>query len=298
MRALQKPQGADGDFRDRKRELAKEQSGSAPLLVLGKVTEILNCFSVEEPEPTLQQIVRQTGLPASTCQRLVQNMVREGFLDRDGDKYRIGMRMVQWATPGTIGLDIVRIVRPILQQLRDQTGETACLYIRDGAHRTVVAVAETRHVVMRPFRVGQVMPIHAGAPGKIFLAFDPEARAALADTELAKFTPDTPDSWQVLDEQAATARQQGFFAAFGERNSDVGSISAPVFDHAGELIAVLGLGFPTQRVSPADVDRLGPAVAAAARAASEACGYHYATKAPARTTKAKAPRRTPRSGGA
>ena len=51
------------------------------------------------------------------------------------------------------------------------------------------AVAETRHVVMRPFLVGQVMPIHAGAPGKIFLAFDPEARQANEDTELTRYTP-------------------------------------------------------------------------------------------------------------
>lgn len=252
---------------------AEKTSGSAPILVLRKVSEILNCFSIEFPEPTLQQIARQTGLPPSTCQRLVQNMVREGFLDRDGDRYRIGLRLVQWATPGTFGLDIVRLVRPILQELRDLTGETACLYMRDGAFRTVVAVAETRHVVMRPFLVGQIMPIHAGAPGKIFLAFDPEARKALVDTELTRYTPATPDSWELLDEQAEAARRQGFYAAFGERNSDVGSISAPVFHHSGQLAGVLGLGFPTQRVGPDDVDRLGPAVAAAAKAASATLGY-------------------------
>jgi DNA-binding IclR family transcriptional regulator len=248
-------------------------SGSTPLLVLHKVTQILDCFSVENPEPTLQQIVRGTGLPSSTCQRLVQNMVREGFLDRDGDRYRIGMRFVQWSTPGTIGLDIVRTVRPILQQLRDETGETACLYMRDGPHRTVVAVAETRHVVMRPFHVGQVMPLHAGAPGKIFLAFDPEAREAVRDLELTRFTPKTPQNWDEIDAQLEQARAQGFFAAFGERNSDVGSISAPVFDYTGELAAVLGVGFPTQRIGPDDVGRLGPAVARAAHEASEAMGY-------------------------
>ncbi|HKU11326.1 MAG TPA: IclR family transcriptional regulator [Sinomonas sp.] len=261
--------------------MAREANGGgAPLLVLSKVSDILDCFSVEDPEPTLQQIVRSTGLPASTCQRLVQNMVREGFLDRDGDKYRIGIRLVRWSAPGTIGLDIVRSVRPILHRLRDETGETACLYVRDGIHRTVVAVAETRHVVMRPFHVGQVMPIHAGAPGKIFLAFDPEARAELQDQELTRFTPSTPVTWEALDKQAAQAREQGYFAALGERNIDVGSISAPVFDHTGELAAVLGLGFPLQRVHADDVARLGPAVALAAREASAAMGHDTRVREP------------------
>jgi DNA-binding IclR family transcriptional regulator len=71
----------------------------------------------------------------------------------------------------------------------------------------------------------------------------------------------------------STAREQGFYAAFGERNIDVGSISGPVFGHTGDLVAVLGIGFPTQRVGPDDVGRLGPAVAAAARAASIALGH-------------------------
>ncbi|OMH37025.1 IclR family transcriptional regulator [Tersicoccus sp. Bi-70] len=245
---------------------------AAPLLVLVKVAAILRCFTVDAPELTLQEIIRGTGLPASTCQRLVQNLLREGFLDKDEDTYRIGIQLVRWAAPGTIGLDIVRTVRPILHALRDETGETACLYVRDGIHRTVVAVAETRHVVIRPFHVGQVMPLHAGAPGKVFLAWDPGARAALADTELMRYTDHTPLTWRELDDQVALAREQGFLAAFGERHADVGSISAPVFDHTGDLAAVLGVGFPLQRIGLEDVARLGPAVADAAQRASVAMG--------------------------
>jgi DNA-binding IclR family transcriptional regulator len=253
--------------------VTRHDEGRASTLVLHKITRILNCFSVEAPDPTLQDLIRTTGLPSSTCQRLVQDLVYERFLDRDGDRYRIGIAMVRWATPGTLGLDVVRLMKPVLQQLRDETGETACCYVRDGMFRTVVAVAETRHVVMRPFMVGMVMPIHAGAPGKIFLAFDPEAHRDVEGGELARFTPKTPASLEELDRQVATARAQGFYAAFGERHADVGSIAAPVFDHAGDLAVVVGLGFPTQRVTERDVERLGPVVARAAQDASERLGY-------------------------
>jgi DNA-binding IclR family transcriptional regulator len=134
---------------------------------------------------------------------------------------------------------------------------------------------------MRPFMVGMVMPIHAGAPGKVFLAFDPQARKdlqRLGGAGLAQFTPMTPATLEELDRQAALAREQRFYAAFGERHTDVGSISAPVFDHAGELAVVLGLGFPTQRVTERDVERLGPVVARAAEAASELLGYQPAVR--------------------
>lgn len=246
---------------------------AAPTLVLRKVADILNCFSIDAPEPTLQEITRMTGLPSSTCQRLVQNMVREGFLDRDGDHYRVGLGLVRWAAAGTVGLDIVRLVKPVLQELRDLTGETACFYVRDGAFRTIVAVAETRHVVIRPFIVGQVMPLHAGAPGKVFLAFDPAAPTALENSDLVKFTEYTPGSFAEIDAQVARTREQGFCAAFGERHEGVGSISAPVFDHQGRLAGALGLGFPTQRVTEDDVPRLAPLVMEAARTASAALGH-------------------------
>ncbi|GAA2829554.1 IclR family transcriptional regulator [Kitasatospora sp. CM 4170] len=248
-------------------------TGTPPLLVLGKITKILDCFSVTEPEPTLREITQRSGLHASTCQRLVHNLVREGFLDRSGDRYRIGLSLVQWAAPGTFGLDIVQRIKPVLQRLCDGTGETACLYVRDGASRTVIAVAETRHVVMRLFKVGMVMPLHAGAPGKIFLAYDPAARADLVRDGLQRFTEQTPVDIDVLDEQAAQARTDGYAAAFDERHEGVGSISAPVFDHAGDLAAVLGIGAPTQRLTADDVDRLAPLVVTAAKDASAALGY-------------------------
>lgn len=253
---------------------AEERDRKSSTLVLGKIVRILDCFSIDAPEPTFQEILRKTGLPSSTCQRLVQDLTNEGFLDRDGDRYRVGIALVRWAAPGTLGLDVVRVVQPILTRLRDETGETACLYLRDGIHRTVVAVAQTRHVVIRPFMVGMVMPIHAGAPGKIFLAFDPEARKDLeASGELTKFTSSTPGSMKELDEQIATARKQGYYTAFGERHPDVASISAPVFDHTRSLAAVIGLGFPTQRVTPEAVEHLGGPVMQAARDASELLGF-------------------------
>ena len=252
------------------------EDGRAPgatLLVLRKISQILGSFTVEQPEMSLQQITRATDLPASTCQRLVQNLVREGFLDRVGDRYRIGIGLVQWAAPGTFGLDLVQLTRPTLQQLRDETGETACLYVRDGAFRTVIALAESRHPVIRLFVVGMVMPLHAGSAGKVFLAWDPTARHDAVQQGLRRFTPHTVVDIDVLTGQLADIRQAGFAASFEERDSGAASISAPVFGLNGELVAAIGIGAPTQRLGPGDVERIAPAVVGAAAEASARLGH-------------------------
>lgn len=252
---------------------AESHGAAAPVLVLRKIKQILDSFTIERPEQTLQQIIRATGLPSSTCQRLVQNLVREGFLDRDEDHYRIGLGLVRWAAPGTYGLDTVRLTRPVLQNLRDTTGETAILYVRDGAFRTVIAIAESRHPVVRLFVVGMVMPLHAGSAGKVFLSWDPMARKDAVSHGLARYTPRTIVDIDLLTEQMGHIRRAGYATSFEERDFGAASISAPVFGLSGELVAAIGIGAPTQRLTPSDVPNLAPAVVAAGEEASSRLGY-------------------------
>ncbi|HEY3470658.1 MAG TPA: IclR family transcriptional regulator [Amycolatopsis sp.] len=251
----------------------EERSGTTPVLVLRKFKQILESFTIDNPELTLQQITRSTGLPASTCQRLVHNLVREGFLDRYDDTYRVGLGLVRWAAPGTFGLDLVRLTRPVLHQLRDETGETACLYVRDGAYRTVISLAESRHPVVRLFVVGMVMPLHAGSAGKVFLAWDKLAVKDAIGHGLARFTPRTVVDIELLSEQLRQIREAGYASSFEERDLGAASLSAPVFGLNGEVSAAIGIGAPTQRMTPADVPRLAPIVVEAGRRASERLGY-------------------------
>jgi IclR family transcriptional regulator, acetate operon repressor len=249
------------------------RGSTPPILVLQKVRQVLDCFRIEKPEMSLSQITRATGLPPSTCQRLVLNLVREGFLDRREDRYRIGLSLVRWSAPGSVGLDLVQLTRPVLGQLRDESGETACLYVRDGAFRTVVALAETHHVVMRLFKVGMVMVLHAGSAGKVFMAFDDTARRAAVSHGLTRQTSNTVVDIDLLDHQLREIRERRFAASFEERDLGASSISAPVFDHNGELAAVIGIGAPIQRLTPADVGPLAASVVRAAEDASRRLGY-------------------------
>ncbi|MBB5167553.1 helix-turn-helix domain-containing protein [Mycobacterium sp. AZCC_0083] len=71
--------------------------GIKPLLVLSKISGILDAFSLARPVLTLSELRYATGFPTSTVQRLVANLVAEGFLERDEDRYRIGAKMAYWA---------------------------------------------------------------------------------------------------------------------------------------------------------------------------------------------------------
>lgn len=153
-----------------------------PLLVLGKITEILNAFTLRQPSLTLRDIQQATGIPSSTVQRLVTNLVAHGFLDRTDDRFRIGVKMAYWAAAAARELDVLDVVNPVLKDLRDLTGETACFFRAEGELRVCIAIAETRHALRREMAVGRIAPVTVGAPGRVLLAWDPALSTARSRT--------------------------------------------------------------------------------------------------------------------
>ena len=211
-------------------------SGAPPLLVLGKIAAILDVFSLEQPEKSLAEIRTATGLPVSTAQRLVANLVEAGFLDRRGDRFRVGVRMAYWAAPAAQGVELLEVVQPVLRHLRDETGETAVFFRANRGFRICVAVAETRHGLRRAIEIGDVTPVHVGSSGRVLLAYDDELAAHVLETDLERLTPTTITDPVVLRAALDRARADGYAITAGERESAASGISAPVFDAQAAVV--------------------------------------------------------------
>jgi IclR family acetate operon transcriptional repressor len=227
---------------------AQRPKSIKPILVLRKARRILDAFSPEAGELTFTQILERSQLPASTCLRLLYSLVEEGFLDKEGDRYRPGVKLVYWASSGLGSTDLTRRAGAVLEALRDVTGETACLYVRQGLVRTCVALAATRHAVVYLPRIGQVMPLHAGSGGKVFLAYSDELRKEVVRDPLPPYADGTAVSVRAIRTELEQIRRQGYAVSFGERDQGAASISAPVVDFGGEVVATLGIVAPIQRL--------------------------------------------------
>ena len=246
--------------------------GIRPLLVLGKIRQIIEVFAPDRPELTFLEIRKATGLPASTCQRLVANMVAEQFLDRHGDRYRIGLRFGYWASPAGAGLDVSEVVRPALEWLRDATGETSCLYRRESDVRVCVAMAETYHAIRREMHVGKLMPLHAGSASRVLLAWEESIVDEVLDQPLERFTTTTVTDPAQLRALLAQTRQQGYAVTFEERDPGAASVSAPVFGPGRALVGALGISGPTQRISIQQSAEWAPLAVRAAEQATRLLG--------------------------
>jgi DNA-binding IclR family transcriptional regulator len=223
--------------------------GIKPLLVLSKIRGILDAFSLTKPALTLSELRSATGFPTSTVQRLVANLVAEGFLDRDGDRYRIGATMAYWAAPASRGIDRLRAVTPALRELRETTGETACFFVREGLFRVCVAIEETSHAIRREMHVGKVVPLQVGSAGRVLMAWDDDAlRDGLAGP-LEPFTDLTVVDPDELRADVERVRRDGWSYTEGERDDGAAGLSAPVFDGQARLVGAMTISGPMSRVT-------------------------------------------------
>ncbi|WP_269044798.1 IclR family transcriptional regulator [Paenarthrobacter sp. Z7-10] len=250
----------------------KLSAGIKPLLVLGKIRGILDAFSLTRPALTLSEIRTATGYPTSTVQRLVANLVAEEFLDREGDKFRIGVNFAYWAAPATRGLDELDVIRPVLNALRDTTGETTSIFRLEGNRRVCVAMAETRHSLRREMHVGKIMAAHAGSAGKVLLAWNPAvANAAMAAT-LERLTEHTITDPARLRAELDQTRREGYSVTSDERDEGATGIAAPIFNSMGDLMGALSVSGPSFRVTDAKWHEWIDPLAAAAEQATRLIG--------------------------
>jgi DNA-binding IclR family transcriptional regulator len=258
-----------------------EVPAGRPVLVLRKVTTILDVFAEHGWDLSAQRVGELTDLPSSTVRRLLANLVAEGFLDRTGEGYRPGGRLVGWQASARHAV-LARLAQPILERVRDETEETAVLFVRDGLSRTIVALAATRHVVKYVISTGEVWPLHAGSGGRVLLAFDPEATQQLLQGELAQCAPGTITDPEQLRADLAAVRSQGYAESTAERAPGTAGASAPVFAPNETVAAAVGIAGPVQRVDTAALRRARPVVLRAACELSHALGHTPASVPAAR----------------
>lgn len=222
--------------------------GHTPLLVLGKITEILNAFTLRRPSLTLRDIQQATGIPSSTVQRLVTNLVAHGFLDRVDDRFRIGVKMAYWAAAAAKELDVLAVVNPVLKDLRDATGETACFFRVEGEHRVCIAVADTHHALRRDMPVGRIAPLSVGASGRVLLAWNPDLAEQVLGHDLPQLTDSTVTNRDELRRLIKQTAADGYAITAGERVDSASGIAAPVFDSAADLVGAVVVQGPTLRM--------------------------------------------------
>jgi DNA-binding IclR family transcriptional regulator len=220
--------------------------------VLDKAVGLLH--TVAESPCGLAELCERTGLPRATAHRLAAGLEAHRLLARDAQgRWRLGPALSELA--GQVHDPLLAVVAAVLPRLREITGESVQLYRREGTWRVCVAAMEPPAGLRDTVPVGTRLPMTAGSGAKVLLAFS-DAATQQAVLPTAKFTERT----------LAEVRRRGWAQSAAEREPGVASVSAPVRDGRGNVIAAVSVSGPIDRMGR----RPGARWAADLLAASEA----------------------------
>jgi DNA-binding IclR family transcriptional regulator len=190
--------------------------------------------AVADGATTLAALTERTGLSRATAHRLAVALEVHRLLARDGNgRWQIGPKAGELAGGTTDRL--LAAAAPVLARLRDATGESAQLYRRVGDRRVCVAVAERGSGLRDTVPIGSELPLTAGSAGQVLLAWSPD------DPLLrhAAFTART----------LSDVRRRGWAHSVAEREQGVASVSAPVRDRVGRVVAAVSVSGPLDRLT-------------------------------------------------
>lgn len=200
--------------------------------VLDKAVHILR--AVADAPRSLHALQAVTGLPRATAHRLAVALEAHGLLRRDDEgRFDLGPELAALGRITAERYPLAELALPELEAVRDETGESVQLFVREGAHRRCVLSLQSPHALRWIVPEGVLFPLELGSAGRVL-------------------TGETGDD--------------GWVESVEEREAGVASVSAPVRAPDGTVIAAVSVSGPIDRLTHSPGAEFGARVVAAARA--------------------------------
>ena len=224
------------------------------------------------------ELARRLGLGKSTVHRLLATLTAERILEHDPatGTYRLGLMMWELGARVSVHRVLHDAATTVIEELRNATKETVQVAVLDGREVVYVERLESPHTLRIFGRVGHRNSAHCTSTGKVLLAHLPERRLAAL---LEGWRPERRTDATVCDPGQLRAeldrvRAQGWAENIGESEVGVASVSAPVRNARGEVIAAVSVAGPVMRVNGDTLRRFFRAsVIQAADAISDQLGW-------------------------
>jgi DNA-binding IclR family transcriptional regulator len=247
---------------------------------------ILSLFGGDSRTLTAPEIARKLSLPRTKVFRLLQTLMSMDYLRCAPDKrhFSLGPALLGRGFEYLASLDMVEIAQPILQRLRNQTGLSSHMAIRDGREIIYVSRFAARSTIASSVSIGTRFPVHATIMGRmtIFEMGDKELERLFRDQPLQRFTKQTPTTLKALKALLAEDRARGYAVSQAFFESGVSAIAAPVRDSAGRVVAAINVTAVNAHIDEQDMyGALKDAVVEAAREISQWLCRTAAIEAPA-----------------
>ena len=220
------------------------------------LTRLLALFDALSAAPeglSLAELSIVLGSPKSSLLNLLRPLVSEAYLIHSGGMYRLGPSMFRLASGVLKAWYLPDVVRPFMEKLARQTGESVMLGVMDPGKGliTYVDIVRSPHPVHYQIAAGSVRPMYPSAAGRVLLAFADRAwRQHYLSTVEIEVRTAAPITKASLRREVEQIREQGLETAIDVFTEGLSAVAAPLFDADGNCVACLGIAGPSDRIRP------------------------------------------------
>lgn len=224
--------------------MANSPSGES---MVHRVVRVIEAFDAEHPTLSAAELARRCGLPSSTTYRLVDELLAESLLDRDGQQLRLGTRLWEIVSRGSKVLGLREAALPFMEDVQSIVGHHTALGILDQHEVLYIERIGSNTSTINITRVAGRLPVHATSSGLLLTALGTTEEQ---ETFLARRHPQLTDSTvtdpEDLRRLLAEIRRTGFCVQAGSIVPESTGVAVPVFNAAGRAIAALSVVIPRE----------------------------------------------------
>jgi len=192
-----------------------------------KCLQILSIFSLDKAQFSIKEICEQLNFNLSTTYRILQTLEEYGYVSRLKNKeYVVGTQALYLSAIYTQSNHLEQI-RPIVDRIRDMSGETASFFVEEEDKRICLYRAHSRDEIRHNIEQGSRLELNQGASGRIILAY-------------GKRKNDKKGFYKDI-------RDKGYYLSINEHNAALFALAVPVVSNSDKFVGAIVVSGPISR---------------------------------------------------
>ena len=222
---------------------------------LARGLEVIKVFNRHAPKMTLSEVALATGMTRATVRRFLLTLVREGYVETNGKHFNLRPKILELGFSALSSMNIWDVAQPIMNELAERLQESCFAAVLDEDSVIYVARANSNRRISVGITIGSRLPAHCVSTGRVLLSALPDhmLQQYLNDVTLTKFTSNTIMSKVQLRSIIEEVRLNGWSIVDQELEVGLRSLSVPIRDGQGKIVAALNVCCPSERISPDDM---------------------------------------------
>lgn len=232
-------------------EPAPDKPGDSYVQSFARGLAVIRAFDATRPEQTLTDVAAATGLTRAGARRILLTLQTLGYVEAEGGLFRLTPKILDLGFAYLTSMPFWNLAEPVMEELSAQVHESCSAAVLDRTEIVYVLRVPTHKIMTINLSIGSRLPAYCTSMGRVLLsALDDETlETTLNSSPLYAHTPRTVTDKEELKKLIAQVRRQGWAIVDQELEGGLISLSAPIRNRQGRVIAAMNISGNAQRNS-------------------------------------------------